>query len=490
MKLVVKNLGAIKEATIDLAKRYYFFVGYNNTGKTYLAKLIYDIFNHNTLEEFSRQANYHIKENSESLILEQDYIENLLENFAIFLKKTIIPKSLKLSDDNLFIVQGLEIHFIFDMQEEIVKPALHSIPIIDIGYVEKPIFQSYSLHKKENSTEILFEYYDYDFNSGEYFLKDKKIKSDHNLNGGLATSLLNLLLQSKEKPFFLPANRIFLLENAEELVSQQNAKRQKALQEISEFLKNFKDETIDKEKMLSFWNQRTESSHTVHIDHLITKISDLRKNKDADFIEQGNGFYDHLLVDLAKLMGGKISMEKATPLSDWEEKFNFSQAESNKQSSIPMYLGSSATNQLGTLFMFLKYWAKKDDNFLMIDEPEENLHPKSQIKLINLLLEFANKGNRILMTTHSPLITEMLNNYLVASKLDNKPEVVESLGMVDVDLSPKNTAVYYFNGEVVSEHKVFNYGTIFSSFKETQDIIYSVGDYLGELMFKQQNKKN
>ena len=30
MKLIVKNFGAIKESVIDLSKRYYFFVGYNN----------------------------------------------------------------------------------------------------------------------------------------------------------------------------------------------------------------------------------------------------------------------------------------------------------------------------------------------------------------------------------------------------------------------------------------------------------------------------
>jgi predicted ATPase len=38
MKLTVNNLGAIKKGTIDLDKSVYLFVGYNNSGKTYMSK--------------------------------------------------------------------------------------------------------------------------------------------------------------------------------------------------------------------------------------------------------------------------------------------------------------------------------------------------------------------------------------------------------------------------------------------------------------------
>ena len=41
MKIAVKNLGAIKQAEIDLGKRLNVFCGPNGTGKTYLAYLIY-----------------------------------------------------------------------------------------------------------------------------------------------------------------------------------------------------------------------------------------------------------------------------------------------------------------------------------------------------------------------------------------------------------------------------------------------------------------
>jgi predicted ATPase len=136
----------------------------------------------------------------------------------------------------------------------------------------------------------------------------------------------------------------------------------------------------------------------------------------------------------------------------------------------------------------LKYWAKSERNFLMIDEPEENLHPSSQIKLIHLLLSFGGKGNRILITTHSPLVAEMVNNYLILNQLENKAELAKKLNLVDTDLSLDKVGIYYFNGEIVTEHKADKYGTIFTSFKEAQDRIYEIGEFLGEQMFQQLNK--
>ena len=43
MKLRVKNLGPIKQGEIDLSKRFFVFVGYNNTGKTYMAQVLWSV---------------------------------------------------------------------------------------------------------------------------------------------------------------------------------------------------------------------------------------------------------------------------------------------------------------------------------------------------------------------------------------------------------------------------------------------------------------
>jgi AAA15 family ATPase/GTPase len=44
MQLIIQNLGSIKQGEIDLTKKFYVLVGYNNTGKTYVSQLLWSIF--------------------------------------------------------------------------------------------------------------------------------------------------------------------------------------------------------------------------------------------------------------------------------------------------------------------------------------------------------------------------------------------------------------------------------------------------------------
>ena len=44
MKISVENLGAISKAEVDLSKDLIILTGENNTGKTYLAYLIYSLY--------------------------------------------------------------------------------------------------------------------------------------------------------------------------------------------------------------------------------------------------------------------------------------------------------------------------------------------------------------------------------------------------------------------------------------------------------------
>ena len=126
---------------------------------------------------------------------------------------------------------------------------------------------------------------------------------------------------------------------------------------------------------------------------------------------------------------------------------------------LDMYLSSSTANQLTTLYLYLKYWAGKSDNFLIIDEPEENLHPKNQIALLDILMKFADRNNnRVLVTTHSPLMAEAVNNHAHISFLQDKGENVEELLAGNEDFTPHENlkfddyGVYFFDGEGIEEY--------------------------------------
>ena len=89
---------------------------------------------------------------------------------------------------------------------------------------------------------------------------------------------------------------------------------------------------------------------------------------------------------------------------------------------IDIYNASSSIKQLAPLLLYLRYRASKG-HFLVIDEPEMNLHPESQAKLLEALSILVNLGVRILLTTHSPYIMAHLNN-LVNGNHEN-PEILK-----------------------------------------------------------------
>lgn len=86
---------------------------------------------------------------------------------------------------------------------------------------------------------------------------------------------------------------------------------------------------------------------------------------------------------------------------------------------IDLYNASSSIKQLAPLLLYLRYRAA-EGQMLIIDEPEMNLHPEGQAKLLEALAMLSNLGVHVLLTTHSPYIMAHLNN-LVAADATSKP---------------------------------------------------------------------
>lgn len=81
----------------------------------------------------------------------------------------------------------------------------------------------------------------------------------------------------------------------------------------------------------------------------------------------------------------------------------------DKNLRIDLYNASSSIKQLAPLLLYLRYRAREND-LLIIDEPEMNLHPESQAKLLEVLAMLVNNGVHVLLTTHSPYLMAHLNN--------------------------------------------------------------------------------
>ena len=158
-----------------------------------------------------------------------------------------------------------------------------------------------------------------------------------------------------------------------------------------------------------------------------------------------------------------------------------------------MFLASSSANQLTTLFLYLKYWAEKHNNFLIIDEPEENLHPGNQVQLSNLLLKFATQyNNRILLNTHSPLMVENINNYVYLNILrkntgQDVTKIIQQNRLnldPDIHLDPADLGVYFFRGGKVTDlqNESNDFGIHFRDFYKVSREVSNTGKILTDYL--------
>ena len=110
---------------------------------------------------------------------------------------------------------------------------------------------------------------------------------------------------------------------------------------------------------------------------------------------------------------------------------------------LEVHLTASVVKSLSSLVFYFRHQARKGD-FLIIDEPELNLHPDNQRKVARLLAKAVRRGFKIMMSTHSDYITRELNHLVMLSKLpaDEARELGYDPGCA---LEPKQLGVYLFN---------------------------------------------
>lgn len=496
MKLIVKNLGSIKEAAIDLDKRFYLFVGYNNTCKTYMSKLIFTIFHIETTQSFPNKQSLqyqNIDIIDKKITLSNELVENLLHVFADHLRGKFLD-SLKISKENS-LFDDFSVAFQFT-EEEVLNATFDFSS--NIGF-QKKSYELFTLKKDKDTRFVSYKEINIvDSFTGLNESEKNEISnivgqrgSFENIQKSLFSTLLRSLLQINTVALFFPADRVFYLKHKRSIFSAEYDRKKKAENYLQELLNNERkseqDAKIDLQTLFKLLKPSHTNAEDILIEEIITKIENPFLNETLTPTEN----YSSLVNSMERIMGGKVLPKRIDlPTGEKEIEYVFEFTNNIKQKNeLSLAVSSSSVNQLSTIALLLEYSFKKN-NFIFIDEPEENLHPQNQILLLNLLLEFTNThNNRVLIASHSSLLAEALNNYLILCSLKNKEEIAKEFNMPSADLNPENIGIYYFNGEAVFEHKIGAYGTIFTSFKLTQEAIYQTNEVLSELMFKQLNKK-
>jgi AAA ATPase domain len=166
-----------------------------------------------------------------------------------------------------------------------------------------------------------------------------------------------------------------------------------------------------------------------------------------------------------KVMNGRVDFEGPPEA----RVFNY---KSDDGPHIQIHAVASLVRALAGFDIYLRHHSH---GIIVIDEPEMNAHPEAQLKLVEILAMLANKGLRIILTTHSPYFLDHLNNLVEGGSLDDAGKTLianrTKLGDRDAFISADDVAAYLFreDGTVKS---ILEAGTIdVDSFASESDYV-------------------
>lgn len=153
--------------------------------------------------------------------------------------------------------------------------------------------------------------------------------------------------------------------------------------------------------------------HDAYEDYPLPVTGNLDFTRDVESISRKESFLsrDHpdVLKDFAKITGGTYKAFKNQGVF-YKPK--------GRSARLSMAESSSSVRSLMIIDFYLRHVAEEED-LLMIDEPELNLHPENQRRIARLFARLVNLGVKVFITTHSDYIIKELNA-LIMLKQDKK----------------------------------------------------------------------
>jgi hypothetical protein len=508
MELVIKNLGPIKgnQQSIDLSKKFFIFLGYNNSGKTYVPQLLWTIFNQDKHIKFIKStfADGVLEEVCDEnhsddwqIELTQSLLDSILEKFGLFLQKEIFTVYNQDQPDSERDKSSI---FFKATVNDFIETQVTTVVTIDfpgkleLGYSLET--RRLQITKSINSLVLNVKWLEpFDEVPQDCIrLHYNKISSEATSRklSCLILAILQIILNMSEGfkhgklsstvQFFLPASRAFFSMFYTYIYEIERNKGEEDRRLISELT------SIEEIRKKIF-----RRSYTQPVSQAIEALYDLNHN-----IFSSSDVYNARLIELAEIMGGDIIFDRVEGIGPVQFSFRFK--ENKQEINLSMYLASSSVNQLTLLYLYLKYWARESSDFLMIDEPEVNLHPENQIKLLDLLINFVNQSdNKVLIATHSPLLADAVNNYLYIDKLrqdyDDKQikQIIADNRLKylypDTKLSTEDLGVYFFNdnGKII-DYNSEDYWVNFTNFRNVKEDLYESGKILTNYIYYKENE--
>lgn len=409
MKISIKNLGKIESAEMDL-RPFTVILGSNNTGKTYLAYSVYGLF-----EAQNRGSRR--------------------ETTMLLQKAASIVKF----DNGNFSIQSADL---FDIYQEIVKSR------VDFFKTRLGSFFQDSTGKIFNKSELSMQIERNEFNLALRHITDGRKSNDLDwfvirfktgkssdkdcLHGSIENKegkpshvdtimkrhLVSYIIHQLDRellslPFLLPAERNTLIISYKLLANR-------SYKYIRDFNTFRKDQVMfhphaKEMRMAELMREQGHIGYPKPVEDFLDFLSDVELDRQF----QARAGSASAFSEWTKTIEDKINSNtkihaSKTRLGGYELRLNV-----KRGLDIDLYNASSSIKQIVPLLLFLQHRAGKGQ-LLIVDEPEMNLHPETQAKVLEILAMLANAGLRVLITTHSPYFLMHLNNLAHECKLNDE----------------------------------------------------------------------
>jgi len=438
----LNNLGNIKEANIKLNKLT-IFCGENNSGKTYLNYVLYELLD----KRFTLRSNIFstiVKDTKENGSIKLNINEFLNNNFEKITSS--FKKHFEESLDRFFsTTQGSFKDFKLNINQTIEETQLYCKDIrlneeLSIGKNNNTVCE---ITKQDDANIIIV-------------IKDINLPDDMYIEF-ISNLFFKFIFPTMfHDTFLLPAERTGLNLFYQELNINRNA--------LINHLQKSKINPMDviKDLIVSKYPQPIAD----YIEFLNDTVN-LKKNR-SEFRELNSTLHN-------KIIKGKYQVN-SDGISFLPYKTYFKGNE--YQSKIDLHMASSTVKTFFSLEFYLEHMAVKGA-YLIIDEPELNLHPDNQRKTARLISQIVNAGVNVIISTHSDYIIRELNNLIMLkSDFNSKDRLMSQYNYKEDELLSKDDVSSYLlkDGEVKPMNITENDGIIAKTFDDVINKLNSSSD--------------
>ena len=172
------------------------------------------------------------------------------------------------------------------------------------------------------------------------------------------------------------------------------------------------------------------------------------------------------------ILGGSVGVERSATI-DYP---HFTYRPEGWNDDLPLMNASSMVSELAPIVLYLRHMVQPD-HVLIVEEPESHLHPAMQVKFTRQLAALVRAGVRVIVTTHSEWLLEELANIIRRSDLPGSRE--GNKGSDKIALDSDQVGAWLFvpkrrpKGSVVNEIGLDNSGLFPSGFDDVAAALHN-----------------